>query len=99
MSSESKPGLFKQFIQHCKTHKSLTYGTIITTIGFIASIKVFKDDSDTKWRRHEGIFKDRDRLNHRRMVNGLSPLPDNDFRDPKLQEEWMQWKKHNNVKY
>lgn len=82
-----------------KNHKSLIGFGLFTVAGFVTSIKVLKDDSDTKWRRHEGIFKDRDRLNLRRMANNLPPLPDNDFGDAKMTEEWIEYKKKHNINY
>nr|CAG4715467.1 unnamed protein product [Naegleria fowleri] len=82
-----------------KQHKSLAVLGVLSVFGFVYSIKVLKDDSQTKWRRHEGIFKDRDRLNLRRIANNLPPLSDDDFKDPKMKEEWLEYKKRNNIQY
>lgn len=48
-------------------------------------------------RRRDGIFKDRYRLNKRRVLNGLDPLPDDQFDNPRLVQEYQDWKKRNNI--
>ncbi len=49
-------------------------------------------------RRRDGIFKDRYRTNKRRIKNGLPPLPDDQFDNPQLVEEYKDWKRRNNIK-